>query len=156
MPDGDNQSARQPARAANPLRYTVTEVEPAAAPAVCPECQAVVPGDGLESHLRTAHRVYEFRGERRSYAETLAVLVNALLGANPDPAAWRTLEAIAREEQGARADFFLAATLGRLLARITPERRPAVADTLGRLLAAHGTAHLAAALASDNEPAARL
>ncbi len=156
MPDGDNQSARQPARAANPLRYTVTEVEPAPAPAICPECGAVVTGDGLESHLRTAHRVYEYRGERRPYAETLAVLVNALIGERPDPAAWRTLAAIAREEQGGRADFFLAATVGRLLARITPERRPAVADSLGRLLATHGSAHLAAALASDNELVARL
>jgi hypothetical protein len=148
MPDGD----------ANPLRYRVTEVEPAAdaAPAICPECQRVVPADTLDSHLRTAHRVYQFRGARRSYNETLVVLLNALLGARPDPVAWRTLDAIAREEHGARADFFLAATLGRLLARIAPERRPALVDSLGRLLATHGSAHLAAALASDNEPAARL
>ncbi|HZY84359.1 MAG TPA: hypothetical protein VFE78_05985, partial [Gemmataceae bacterium] len=158
MPDGDNQSPRPPAKVARPLRYRVTEIEPATegAPAICPECQAVVPADALESHLRTVHRIYEFRGVRRTYNETLAVLLNALIGARPDPVAWRTLDAIAREEHGARADFFLAATLGRLLARIAPERRPTLVDSLSRLLAAHGTAHLAAALASDNEPAARL
>src|SRR5262249_32002574 len=134
----------------------------AAAPAVppealvvCPECRRSLLPFAFEAHLRQAHRIYQFRGVRRSFNDTFATLLDALTGERADAEAWRTLAAIAIESQGARADFFLATTLGQLLQRVPPERRGAVIDNLGELLGASGATGLALTLASDAEILAR-
>src|SRR5262249_997794 len=76
-----------------------------------------------EAHLRQADRLYQFRGVRRGLQETRVALLDALCGANPDYAAWTTLEAITREEHGGRADSLLASWLGQKLASLPAERR---------------------------------
>ena len=147
MADGDRSQLR-PAGAAAPA-------VPPEALVVCPECRRSLPPAAFEAHLRQAHRIYQFRGVRRSFNDTFATLLDALIGVRPDAEAWRTLAAIAVENQGARADFFLATTLGQLLQRVPPERRGTVIDALGELIGASGATSLALTLASDAEILAR-
>ncbi|MHB1424196.1 MAG: hypothetical protein ACYC3I_13555 [Gemmataceae bacterium] len=146
MPDGDNSQARLVGSAA------------AAAPEallVCPECQAAFRPSDFETHLRRVHQIYLFHGVRRSFNDTFAALLEALLHDRPDTEAWRTLSAIAVEEHGSRADVFLAMILGPLLTRVAPERQPAVLDSLGALIGRGGATGLAMTLASDAEILAR-
>jgi hypothetical protein len=143
MPDGDTPGARVESRQ-SPL------------PAVrCPECQLSFTADSLDTHLRRAHRIYQFRGVRRTLNDTLTALTAATVRSRPDPEAWRSLAAIAREEHGSGADLFLAATLGRAVSLIKEEKRPTVIDALAGVLAPGASAQLAAALASDAELAVR-
>src|SRR5439155_15590084 len=132
---------------------------PAAAPeatTVCPECRRPQPARLLEAHLRLAHRVFSYRGVRRPYTETLAALLDALVAAEPDAAAWATLQAIAGEEHKERAAFFLTTALGQRLSRVEPERRAAAVNALAKLLVAQDVGVvLSALLASDAESAAR-
>jgi hypothetical protein len=148
MPDGDKSQPRPAAAAAAPA-------VPAEALLVCPECRRSFRPAAFETHLRQAHRIFQFRGVRRSFNDTFATLLDALVGERVDSEAWRTLAAIAVEQNGARADFFLATTLGQVLTRVPPERRSRVIDELGALLGASGATGLALTLASDDESLAR-
>src|SRR5690349_15335713 len=115
MPDGANSQSRLLASAAA-----------AAAPEVllvCPECRTSFRPGAFETHLRQVHHVYQFRGVRRSFNDTFAALLEALIRDRPDAEAWRMLSAIAVENHGARADIFLAMTLGQLLTRVEADRR---------------------------------
>jgi uncharacterized C2H2 Zn-finger protein len=155
MPDGDNPDPRLPAT----LRPPPAAPPPAPPPApealvVCPECRATFTPAGFSRHLRLAHGLYLFRGRRRPLADILDALLDALTTLPPDPEAWRELSAIAAEEHGARSSSHLTAALGRALARLEPDRRAAVVGALAPLAAQAGP-RLAAALASDGEPAAR-
>src|SRR5205807_10085785 len=40
-------------------------------PVACPECGRAVPQYVIESHLRQAHRIYQFNGVARSLDETI-------------------------------------------------------------------------------------
>jgi hypothetical protein len=122
---------------------------------VCPQCNAGVPAGALESHLRQTHQVYQFRGVRRPFHETMAVLLEALTSSRPDPRAWDLLSTIAREEHGERGDVFLAALLGQLISRLDAARRGPLAASLGELIGRSGNAGLALALAAEDEQAAR-
>jgi uncharacterized C2H2 Zn-finger protein len=146
MPDGDNSQARLlgPAPAAPPEALLV-----------CPECRTTFRPGAFETHLRQSHRIYQFRGVRRSFNDTFAVLLDALLLDPPDLEAWRTLLAIAAENHGPRGDNFLARTLGQLLTRVASQRRTAVIDSLGALIGHGGATGLALTLASDAEILAR-
>jgi uncharacterized C2H2 Zn-finger protein len=146
MPDGDNLHAR--------LLGSATAAPPEAL-VVCPECRATFRPSVFESHLRQVHQVYQFRGVRRSFNDTFAALLDALLLDPPDVEAWRTLSAIAVENHGPRADIFLALTLGQLLKRVEANRRQAVIDAIGALIGRNGTTGLALTLASDAEILAR-
>jgi hypothetical protein len=143
MPDGDTSGARLESRSSS---SSVVR---------CPECQLPFTAASLDAHLRQAHRVYPFRGVRRTFNDALAALLAALVSARPDPEAWHALAAIAGEEHGGRAELFLAATLGQALTRIPDDQRPGVTDALASVLAPMASPQLAAALASDAEPAAR-
>ena len=55
-------------------------------PVTCPECPARVRSKDLEVHLRRAHGIFQFRGMRRSYAETRDLLLETLTG--PSPWTW--------------------------------------------------------------------
>jgi hypothetical protein len=147
MPDGDNTQAR--------LRESGTAAAPPEALLVCPECRDSVPPSDFESHLRQAHQIYQFRGVRRSFNDTFAALLDALLHEHPDAEAWRTLSAIAVENQGPRADVFLALTLGQLLKRVEADRLPAVIVTLGTMIGRSGATGLTLTLASNAELLAR-
>ncbi len=147
MPDGDTSHKR----------LTNSAVAAAAPEAllVCPECRATLRAGDLESHLRQVHRIYQFHGVRRSFNDTFAALLDALLLDPPDAEAWRILSAIAVEEHGSRADNFLALTLGQLLRRVTAERRTTTIESLGALIGRGGATGLALTLASDAEIQAR-
>ncbi len=147
MPDGDKSQSRLP----GPMLAAV----PPEALLVCPECRASLPSSTFESHLRQAHHLYHFRGVRRSFNDTFAALLDALIADHSDAEAWRTLADIAVEQHGPRADLFLATTISQLLTRVPAERRVAVIDSLGAVIGRSGASSLAAALASDGELLAR-
>jgi hypothetical protein len=147
MPDGANSQARLLGSAAT-----------AAAPEVqlvCPECHTSFRPGAFETHLRQVHRIFQFRGVRRSFNDTFAALLDALVRDRPDEEAWRTLSAIAVENHGARADNFLAMTLGQLLTRVDLPRRTAEIESLGAIIGKSGSSGLALTLASDAEILAR-
>ncbi len=147
MSDGVNPQAR--------LLESATVAAPPEALLVCPECRATFRPSMFEAHLRQIHQIYQYRGVRRSFNDTFAALLDALLLDPPDADAWRTLSAIAVENHGSRADIFLARTLSQLLKRVEPERRTAVIDALGALIGRGGATGLVLALASDDEIPAR-
>src|SRR5579875_1242338 len=146
MPDGENSQARLLGSAATAAPEVLL---------VCPECRTSFLPSVFETHLRQVHRIYQFRGVRRSFNDTFAVLLDALLADPPDAEAWRTLSAIAIENHGSRAPIFLARTLGQLLTRVAPERRAAIIDALGVLIGRQGATDLVLTLASDAEILAR-
>jgi hypothetical protein len=116
---------------------------------VCPECRASLIPSAFEAHLRQAHRIFQFRGVRRSFADTLAALIDAISGYSPDPEAWRVLSAIAVEEHGPHADRFLARTLSQLLTNLPTSSRESTFLSLSALLARSYAAGLTMELASD-------
>src|SRR5437016_5596065 len=97
-------------------------------PQLCPECGEGVGADGLEAHLRRRHHVYQFRGQRRSFNDTIAALLQALCAPPGDAEAWRLLESVAREQYGPRADHFLSASLTAALSRVEADRRGPALD----------------------------
>jgi hypothetical protein len=149
MPDANKQAAPRPAAPATEGGAPAPEVR-----FLCPECQA--PAADIEAHLRQVHHIYVFRGTKRSYQETLALLLSLVLSPRPDPEAWEVLAAIANEEHRDRAEFFLASLLGQALGRLAPERRQSAAEALGQIIGVAGAGRLVAILASDGEPASRL
>jgi hypothetical protein len=149
MPDGERQPTRRPSTA--PATATAQE-----AMLVCPECGTAHHPRFFEMHLRLVHRIYSFRGVRRSYNDTLAVLLDALTAPKPDAEAWTVLKTLADEEQKERSAYFLTTLLGQRLARLDPERRGPIVDALGQLLVAQRvSAEFVATLATDAESAAR-
>lgn len=129
--------------------------DPPEALLVCPECRVSLRPNTFETHLRQVHRIYQFRGVRRSFNDTFAALLAALVFDRPDAEAWHTLSALAIENHGARADHFLALTLGQLLTRVSPQRRTEVVQALGFVIGRTGASGLARTLASDGEHNAR-
>ncbi len=122
---------------------------------VCPECRGPLAAAAYEAHLREAHQLVFFRGRLLSHADALALLLNLVAAPVPDPDAWRALSALARADHGQRADAFLAAALGGLLARVRGKRRAAAVEELACLLTHEGDAGLIVALSVDGEIAAR-
>src|SRR5262245_9555982 len=103
-------------------------------PQACPECGEDVGDVPLETHLRRRHHVYLFRGQRRSFNDTLAFLLQAVCTPPADAEAWRLLESIVREHHGPRADHFLAASVSATLARLeSGQRGPALAAAAGAI-----------------------
>lgn len=143
MADGDKSQPR--------LSGPAVAAVPPEALLVCPECRISFSPSVFETHLRQVHRIYQFRGVRRSFNDTFAALLDALLAERSDADAWRTLTALAQEDYGARADAFLAGTLGQLLTRVAVERRAALLDSLGAVIGRSGATGLAVTLASDAE-----
>src|SRR5579875_2273709 len=146
MPDGENSQARLLGSAATAAPEVLL---------VCPESRTSFLPSVFETHLRQVHRIYQFRGVRRSFNDTFAALLDALLLDPPDAEAWRTLSAIAIENHGPRADIFLALTLSQLLKRVEPDRQTSVIDVLGALIGRGGATGLVLTLASDDEIPAR-
>jgi hypothetical protein len=118
-------------------------------PQACPECGAPLGAESLETHLRQRHRIYQFRGQRRSFNDTIATLLRAVCAPPADREAWLMLEAIAREQHGPRADNFLATAVTATLERVEPERRgPALTAAAAAMLAGRNGAGLLVALAN--------
>jgi hypothetical protein len=145
MPDGPNHDSQGQAGAVAPPEVLL----------VCPECAAPLAAPAYEAHLRQAHRLVFFRGRLLPHDDALALLLNLVAAPTPDAEAWRTLAALARADHNQRADAFLAATLGGLLARVGGKRRGAAVEALASLLTEEGDAPLTAALSANGEIAAR-
>jgi hypothetical protein len=100
----------------------------------CPQCGATVTMANLDTHLRRAHHIYQFRGVRRSLPDTLVFLRSAVCGPSPDYEAWTVLERIAREEHPNEADAFLLGqvreALGPLPAAQQSQGIPVVAEAV--------------------------
>jgi hypothetical protein len=92
-------------------------------PVQCGVCGGMIPGIQLETHLRRAHRVYQFRGQQLSLQDMLAALVDKVCGRRSDHDAWTALETVAREEYPAEAEGYLATWLGQNLARLPAGER---------------------------------
>jgi hypothetical protein len=121
-------------------------------PVACARCGGMVATANLETHLRRAHRIYQFRGVERSLADTWTALASAVCGSTPDYQAWTTLEIIAREELQEGADALLAGRLGQALSAVAPERRGQVVVSAAEAIGAAGSAtRLALALATASQ-----
>jgi hypothetical protein len=107
-------------------------------PVTCTECGQQFPGGQIETHLRQVHRVFEFRGKRRPLQETLAFLLDAVVGARPDPEAWAALQTITREQEGGRADAVLASWLAQKLFALLGEPRQQAAEALAEVIVSSG------------------
>jgi hypothetical protein len=126
-------------------------------PQACPECGAPLGAEPLETHLRQRHRIYQFRGQRRSFNDTIATLLRAVCSPPADREAWLMLESIAREQHGPRADNFLATAVTATLERIEPERRgPALTAAAAAMLAGRNGAGLLLTLAGGTGLARQL
>jgi hypothetical protein len=123
-------------------------------PVVCPICQVSLAGSDYETHLRTVHHLYGYRGVRRTLDDTVEAMLDDLLTVPPFAVAWPALVRLARAEHGPRIETFLAGRLGAALARLPPELRGKALPELVRLVAP-GNAPLIAALAGDREIASR-
>src|SRR5262245_56746673 len=125
-------------------------------PAVCPECGQDVGDVPLETHLRQRHHIYQFRGQRRSFNDTLAFLLQTVCTPPADAEAWRLLEAIGRESYGPRADNFATASVAATLSRLEPARRGlALSAAAAAIGAAPNGAGLVVPLATAADPAGR-
>ena len=103
-------------------------VAPPEALLLCPKCNAPQAVLAYEAHLHEAHRLIYFRGRLISHDEALALLLNLVAALTPDRDAWPRLARLARVDYGARADAFLAATLGGLFAHVDGKRRAAAVE----------------------------
>lgn len=105
-------------------------------PVACTECGTRLRQGDLETHLRRAHTIFQFRGERRSFAETRDIVLNAVCGSMPDEPAWKTLVDLVRDRHAEAWEEHVVAWLCHRLK--TLERKPrdqallAVAEVLAQ------------------------
>ena len=80
---------------------------------VCPICRESLPAAVYESHLRQLHRLFSYRGVRRSFDDTVEAMLDDLLKAPPVAVAWPALVRLVRDEHGPGTDGSSPATWGR-------------------------------------------
>ena len=100
----------------------------------CSECRAEVQAKHLEFHLRRAHQIFQFRGERRSYQETRDAIVKAVCSESPDVAAWHSLQSLAEDKYGKESDRHLVGWLFQHIKDADTEQRGAMVKHLAELL----------------------
>jgi hypothetical protein len=106
----------------------------------CPECAAPVRHGDIETHLRRAHEVYEFRGVRRSFEATRDVLVRAVCSTPPDARAWQSLRGLAADLHPQGAERQLVAWLYQYLRGLDSNQRGTAVVGLAEAMAAGGGA----------------
>src|SRR5262249_12328287 len=106
---------------------------------ICTICRESVSAARYDDHLRLVHRLYSFRGVRRSLYDTVEGLRGLFLRPPPHPQTWAALARIAREVNGPRAADVLAASLAPALDRLAAVKRNDVLPTLAKILAGGGT-----------------
>lgn len=109
-------------------------------PVSCSECRARIRLVDLETHLRRAHGILEYRGIRRPFADMRAMLLQRICTASPDAGAWRALADIARDRHPGEADTRLLGWLGQELRDAPRDTRPGMIAGLGDVLASSGDA----------------
>ncbi len=122
----------------------------------CPVCGERVAAGQVEAHLRQKHQIFQFRGERRSPADTIAHLLSLVCKPPSDREAWQTLYAVAREQHGPGADRFLAASVAAALERVPAEQRDAAMLAFAGSILGGDVASFVAALAAEKSPPAQL
>jgi hypothetical protein len=105
-------------------------------PVLCPECGQQLVGGQVEGHLRQVHRIFEFRGARRSLQQTLAALLDAVCGQSPDAEAWAALQTIMAEEYAAKAEAMQASWLAQKLFTLSGEQRQQAVESVAEVVAA--------------------
>jgi hypothetical protein len=108
-------------------------------PIPCPECPARVRGKDIETHLRRAHGIFQFRGVRRSYNETRDALLDAICTTTPDVAAWQALEGLAQDRHGDDGLQRLVLWVCHTLKKIDKDARVSVVDAVGEAAARAGS-----------------
>ena len=108
---------------------------PSEALAICRVCGAGVAPRSLNDHLREGHGLYTYRGVHAGRGDTLDLVLDDLLKAEPSDPAWQALVRLARNERpddpaDAVIDLFVPA-----LIRLRADAQPAVIRGLARLLA---------------------
>jgi hypothetical protein len=121
---------------------------------VCPECAGRFSPDDIDTHLRRIHRIYRFRGVRRSLPDTFSTLVNLLSSPADTPEAWLLLDTIAREEYGPQADAFLASSVIQALLRVGTSDA-AIGALVAAIVAGSDAARLLPPLTAASEGIAR-
>lgn len=106
----------------------------------CPECRSEVRQCDLETHLRRAHSIHEFRGARGSASEIRHAIVRALCTPPPDLGAWRSLESLVADRHPEDPDEYLRTSLYLHLKAIDAEQRPAAWSALADAIVAGGAA----------------
>ena len=107
-----------------------------------------------ETHLRRVHRLFGYRGVRRSFDDTVEAMLDDLLKVPPFAVAWPALLRLAREEHGTHLEPFLAQRLGGALARLSASNLGKILNDLTGLVS-YGNAPLLAALAGQSDVAPR-
>ncbi len=102
----------------------------------CPECKAEVRRMDLEFHLRRAHRVFEFRGERREYAETRQAILKAVCASPPDVLALRSLISLVEDKHADEPLRNLVNWLFQHVKEVDVEQRPGVLVALAEAMIA--------------------
>jgi hypothetical protein len=123
-------------------------------PMHCTECAATVRLKDIETHLRRAHSIYEFRGVRRSYEETRGVLLRAVCTAPTDLKAWQQLRETVADRDPKGADRTLVGWLYQHLRARTVDERPAAVAGLAEALASGGAEALLPILVKPSKHAA--
>jgi hypothetical protein len=121
---------------------------------VCPICQHGLVAADYETHLRRVHRLFGYRGVRRSFDDTVEAMLDDLLKLPPFAVAWPALVRLAREEFGGQPESYIARRLSHALSRLSANNLAKLLPELAGLIA-HGNAPLLAALAGENDVAAR-
>jgi hypothetical protein len=101
----------------------------------CAECGARVRSKDIETHLRRAHGIFEFRGVRRTFEETREVLLRAVCATPPDLKAWEGLLTLVEERYPREPDRHLVGWLHRHLRTLEGERRGPAVVGLAEVLA---------------------
>jgi hypothetical protein len=107
-------------------------------PVRCSECQAAVRSRDIETHLRRVHKVFEFRGTRRSYEATRAAVLRAVCAAQPDLRAWHHLRGMVEDRHPQTADAHLVGWLFQYVRALEAEQRPPALVGLAEVMAASG------------------
>src|SRR5262249_20859237 len=131
-------------------------------PVPCDVCGDKVRLGDLETHLRRAHEVFQFRGLRPDYEATRASMIEAVSSARPDPQAFRALDALARDRHPDKSEAHVVNWICHRIRGMPKERRGSVIHAVAQTLADAGdSAPWLSALArpmkvTELEPTARL
>ena len=105
-------------------------------PVVCPECQSDVQTKDLELHLRRAHRIFQFRGARKTYVDVREAMLRAIGTLPADVGAWKSLHALAEDKYPGEADRHLIVWLYQLVKDATNDERGSAITTVVEVLIA--------------------
>jgi hypothetical protein len=104
----------------------------------CSECGAHVRSRDLETHLRRSHQIFEFRGARRPFEETRAVLLYGACSSPPDLKALQNLRSLVEDHYRRDAKRHLVTWLFEHIRSLHSDRRAAAVMGLAEGLAVDG------------------